>query len=541
MRKIALSVLLIITTSVPALADIKWKVKYYNPVPSENDLTLPMPCGGAMTFRRVNTPNSDGAIGDVAITLGQEGNEQPYLNGLRRSYVSGAFTDISDQDTNAKSYFYLAKYELAQAQFTAVMQETCPAKAPRKRAFFPATGYSKLDYETFAQRYTLWLMKEAPDTLPRAGDTQAYMRLPSEEEWEYAARGGMAIDEALFRAPRPPLEDGEEASEFIAHGGSDSAGGKVQVIGTLKANPIGLHDMLGNASEIVGTPFSLVRHGRLHGQSGGYVKRGGDARNSLSDITSATRYEVPPFDILSIAPTTDRYSGTRIAIAGLSITSAGQANDLVDALNEMAKLDSKLNTAQSEEEVLQIIAQLMKEVSAPRALQQLAVIRDTVQRGRAERNSQRDRSIRLILESGTLMCNQAVQRYLNALAINDLMQNLKVYESEAIAIGDGALLLEVREAMADAMRDLKNMEDLAEREVLDYANLMEGLAEDYSIGLLNKQSDIIAPEIKVRSERRSTCLGSLGTHLAARQAAGFSDIELIKLDFQGIAISRPEK
>jgi hypothetical protein len=91
------------------------------------------------------------------------------------------------------------------------------------------------------------------------------------------------------------------------------------------------------------------------------------------------------------------------------------------------------------------------------------------------------------------------------------------------------------------MRDLKNMEDLAEREVLDYANLMEGLAEDYSIGLLNKQSDIIAPEIKVRSERRSTCLGSLGTHLAARQAAGFSDIELIKLDFQGIAISRPEK
>lgn len=536
MREFALGVVLSVAIAAPAMAEITWKDRYYNPVPAAGDLTLPMPCGGAMTFRRVDTPNSDGAIGDVAVTLGQEGHKQPYLNGLRRSFVSGAFSDAGDQAASSKSYFYMAKYELAEAQYNVIMDGECPAKAPRKRAFVPATEHSKLEYVSFAERYTLWLMKQAPETLPRAGETQAYLRLPSEEEWEYSARGGMSVEEALFRAPRPPLEDGQEQSEFIAHGGSESAGGKVQVIGTLKANPLGLHDMLGNASEIVGTPFSLVRHGRLHGQSGGYVKRGGDARTPLASITSATRQEVSPFDILSITPTRDRYSGTRMAIAGLSITSAGQANDLVDALNAMAELDSKLNAAQSEEDVLAIIDQLDKDVTAPRARQQLAVIRDTVQRGRAERNDQRNRSIRLILESGTLMCNQTVQRYLNALAISVVFPAYDEIEAEAIATGDAALLDEVREAKRESKRDIEEMAALAERELLDYANLMEGLAADYSVELLNKQSEIIAPDIKARSARRSKCLGALRTHLAARQAAGFSDIELIKLDFQGIAL-----
>ncbi|WP_456385723.1 SUMF1/EgtB/PvdO family nonheme iron enzyme [Profundibacter sp.] len=541
MRKSVLSFILLGATALPALADITWKAKYYNPVPAQGDMTLPMPCGGAMTFRRIDTPNSDGAIGDVAVTLGQEGDDQPYLNGLRRSYVSGAFSDSTDQDDSAKGFFFLAKYELADAQYSAVMDPTCPAKAPRKRAFVPATDHSKLEYEIFAERYTLWLMGEAPDALPRAGDTQAYLRLPSEGEWEFSARGGMAVEEALFRAPRPPMNDGEEHSEFIAHGGSESAGGKVQVIGTLKSNPLGLHDMLGNASEIVGTPFSLVRHGRLHGQSGGFVKRGGDARTPLAGITSATRYEVPPFDVLATTATRDRYSGTRLAIAGLSITSAAQADDLVDALNAMAELDSKLNTAQSEEEVLSIIDQLSRDVSSPRAVQQLAVIRDTVLRGRAERNMQRDRSIRLILESGTLMCNQTVQRYLNALAIGVLLPAYDEIEAEAIATGDGALLQDVREAIDEAKVDIAAMSDLADREVMDYANLMEGLAEDYSIELLSKQSAIIAPDIKARSARRSSCLGRLRTHLAARQAAGFSDIELIKLDFQGIALTESDE
>ena len=60
--------------------DITWDEKYYNPNPLKDDLVLPMPCGGAIVFRPVYTPNAGGTVGDVAVILGQEGDEQPFLN-----------------------------------------------------------------------------------------------------------------------------------------------------------------------------------------------------------------------------------------------------------------------------------------------------------------------------------------------------------------------------------------------------------------------------------------------------------------------------
>lgn len=530
---------LVLVALAPAVAaqEIGWQESHYNPQPDPADLVLPMPCGGAMAFRRIETRNTGGAIGDVPVLLGQEGGPQPFLNGLRRSYVSGPFSD--SDDPLAKSYYYMAKYELAEAQYAAVMDETCP-DTPRKRDFLPQTDRSRLEFELFAQAYTLWLMHSLPDALPEAGQTRAYLRLPTEEEWEFAARGGLKLDEALFRQPLPPLAEGDQISEHVAHGGSDSAGGTVQVIGTLKPSILGLHDMLGNAAEIVGTPFAMVRHQRLHGQAGGYVKRGGDARTPIDSVTLATRFEVPPYDIHSGQPTVDRYTGTRLVISGLSITSAEQGAAVIDALDDLARADPGQSATATQDEALALLDEMTRDAPTERERARVTRVRSALDAAQAERNSQRDRSIRLLMHSAVLVCDQAVQRYLNALAVGLLLPDYETMEAEATGSGDLALAGEVRQARADAIEQLRGLETRAMGEVVEYANLVEGLGADHSADLLSQQLGFLGPQVQERSARRASCLALLETHLADRQAAGFADVETVSRGFQTMALTLSE-
>ena len=49
-----------------------WPERFYNPAPLEDDLVLPLPCGGAMAFRPVATPPIGGdALSDRSILLGR--------------------------------------------------------------------------------------------------------------------------------------------------------------------------------------------------------------------------------------------------------------------------------------------------------------------------------------------------------------------------------------------------------------------------------------------------------------------------------------
>jgi hypothetical protein len=521
----------------PALR-IVWDEDTYNPQPAPSDLVLPMPCGGAMTFRRIDTPNTEGAIGDVPILLGQEGEAQPFLDGLRKSYVAGPFSDGGGM---ARGYFWLAKYEIAEAQFTAVMELECPERPPRRRNFVPVTGVSKLDFDIFAQRYTLWLLANAPQALPTTGTTRGYLRMPTEEEWEYSARGGLAVSEALFRAPLPPVGENESMAEYIAHGGADSAGGKLQVIGTLKPNPLGLHDMLGNAAEIVGSPFALVRYGRLHGQAGGYVKRGGDARTPLESIGSATRYEVPPYDLISGTATTDRFSGARLALSALSITSPEQSDALIEALRSLATPDPGLKGSATEAEALQLLSDMAAEAPDGQSRTRIERIREVINTAQAERNTQRDRSIRLILTSAVMVCDQAVQRYLNALAIQILLPDYDAMETEAHAAGDAALAAQVRAERDAAVEQLRSLEARTMGEVVEYANFVEGLGAEYSADVLAAQASFLRGDIGARSKRRGSCLSLLEAHLDGRQLDGFADLDSINRDFQSLAGATADK
>lgn len=86
--------------------------------------------------------------------------------------------------------------------------------------------------------YLAWLSKETG---------QSY-RLPSEAEWEYAARAGTTT--RYWWGDRLQPESGKPFANCLACAGLDS-GSRTAPVGSFPANPFGLHDTQGNAWEWV--------------------------------------------------------------------------------------------------------------------------------------------------------------------------------------------------------------------------------------------------------------------------------------------------
>jgi hypothetical protein len=169
-------------------------------------------------------------------------------------------------------------------------------------------------------------MVNARDRLPREGEQSAFVRLPTEPEWEFAARGGAAVAESEFRQRTFPMA--QPRARYVWFQGSQSAAGETHAIGQLQPNPLGLFDILGNVSEIVLEPYRLSRGDRLHGQAGGFVARGGDYLTPEARIRSAMRIEYPPFNLQTGQPLRLAQNGMRLALATPVTVSLQQTADL---------------------------------------------------------------------------------------------------------------------------------------------------------------------------------------------------------------------
>jgi len=148
------------------------------------------------------------------------------------------------------SSFAIGKYEVTLRQYLAFVQATGkhhPEWMQRDSKYNLQTGYDdyykkkgisdkQLDLPVVgiswhnAVAYCQWLSQQ----------TGGHYRLPTEAEWEFAARGGMAGNGYLF--------SGSSAIEKVGWY-LQNADGKLKEVGKLQPNELGIYDMSGNVQE----------------------------------------------------------------------------------------------------------------------------------------------------------------------------------------------------------------------------------------------------------------------------------------------------
>lgn len=333
-----------------------------NPVPETRDIMLPMPCKAQMAFIAVGIP-AKGYLWDREIRLGSVKSSRPdaaYYENRFTAGISGPFTrnDLPEkwhstlvQDKSVQyNYYLIGKYEVSAYQWEAVAKGLggqCPQLTPQGAE--PVRNISWFDAQEFINKYTTWLLNENPDSLPSfAADKKnvGYLRLPTETEWEYAARGGQFVsEEVLLQEEFFPLS-GESIENFAVFSSDNSPRKEASPspIGSRKPNPLGLYDTAGNVAEMTMSPFQFSVGGRLHGSTGGFLRKGGSFSSRLPEIMPGRREEVAFFTRGGPVNTGDL--GIRLVLSGIN-TAAGVKQDILRKEWSRAGKDDSENTEES--------------------------------------------------------------------------------------------------------------------------------------------------------------------------------------------------
>jgi len=148
------------------------------------------------------------------------------MGGTREQQEGEILADTPKHEVTLTQGYYLGKYEVTQAQYQAVMDRD--NKIVVKEPNHPIQGVKPFNALLFCDEIS--------------SRTGRDVRLPTEAEWEYAARAGTTT---RYHFGDDPSQLGDYAWF------KDNAGGKSHPVGQKKPNPWGFHDMVGNVAEFV--------------------------------------------------------------------------------------------------------------------------------------------------------------------------------------------------------------------------------------------------------------------------------------------------
>ena len=148
----------------------------------------------------------------------EQGGDCPYGNQL---------VTVSD--------FYISKYEITQGQWEAIMGTSIRQQRDKANREWPIRG----EGANYPMYYVSW--NEVQEFISRLNSlTGKQYRLPTEAEWEYAARGGKKSKGYKY-----------SGSNFIEHVAwyKDNSDNMTHPVGSKQSNELGIYDMSGNVFE----------------------------------------------------------------------------------------------------------------------------------------------------------------------------------------------------------------------------------------------------------------------------------------------------
>jgi hypothetical protein len=488
-----------------------------NPTPSDHDFELPMPCGGKMVLRHVCVPAKD-FLSDRQLNLGCENCGRPdqgFMEAKRIEALAGAFTldDLpkdwrvrlqdfarrgdgrcaqTDDPSSEAFYYFIGKYEVSTFQWKAIMDGVCPGWDVRFTSDDPRpkTDVSWFEAVAFTQRYTEWLLKNRPDVLPTfdAGRT-GYLRLPTEAEWEYAARGGHLVTESeLNNDDFFPLNN-RTYSDYAVYTGADAAKPteKLAWIGTRCSNPLGIFDTAGNAAEMMLDPFRFSIDARLHGAAGGFIVKGGSYRKRMSEIMPGRREEMPYFLKEGVFRSSDL--GFRVVLSGI-VNPQNRNNALRQEWLEVARPERPPGSAIEIDPGRDLVSEVERLIAASKddvERKNLFLIKERLDQAKAEIADQKAEAFEAVIWKALFAAESIHKFAVQCKELQSELNELKTLETEALPESEVESL---HANLADLMGQIRSCNSVVDYFVHAYLDSIVK-SHEYPADAVDRQFDLI--------------------------------------------------